>query len=115
MKDHDCVQEARVARIERLTDENNRLLGELLQTDREFLRQIERIDKSLHENLERFTAHVNEGVGWRERVTKLEAIVTKASIEKLNTTKAAQWRIGILASSGTAILVKIIDIIARNL
>ena len=60
---------------------------------------IDRLDSRINGAFVRIEKHVDEGDkpgGFRERVVKLETLIFKATNEKLNSTKASQWRIGII-------------------
>ena len=58
--------------------------------------RIERLDNRINGSFERINKHVSEGDVYRDKLIKLETIVSLAANEKLNTTKNSQYRIGII-------------------
>ena len=76
------------------------------------------IDKRINGNMDRVEIHIREGDspgGYRDRLAKLEATVLIAASEKLNSVKASQWRIGIIAGIPGIILAicKIVDLVIK--
>ncbi len=66
----------------------------------------------------RYEKHINESTDYRRKVDKhehalesLEKAATKAMQERLNTTKAAQWRIGLIVAAGMSFLTVVAQIV----
>ena len=77
------------------------------------------IDKRINGSIDKMEKHIDEGDkpgGYRERLTKLETTVLIAAGEKLNSIKAAQYRIGIIAGTPGIVLaiLKIIDLLIKH-
>ena len=74
-------------------------LSRIEQICKDTSNHIDRLDSRINGAFVRIEKHVDEGDkpgGFRERVVKLETLIFKATNEKLNSTKASQWRIGII-------------------
>jgi len=90
------------------------ILGRIEQKCESLASDIGRLDKRINGSFDRIGKHVDEGErpgGFRERLAKIEQIVETIAQEKLNSTKAAQWRIGIVAGlPGTLLaLIKMLE------
>ena len=93
-------------------------LGRIEQKCDNTSENISRLDKRINGAFDRVNKHVAEGEGvdgYRERLVKLEQVVMIAAREKLNSTKASQWRIGLITGAPAAILAicKIIEWIKK--
>ena len=102
-KEHYKIVEG-IARIEEKQDNTND--------------HIERLDARINGAFGRIDKHVDEGDkpgGFRDRFVKLETLVARATQEKLNSVKAAQWRIGLIVGSPAIILaiLKIIEMVRQ--
>lgn len=78
----------------------------------------EKLDKRINGAFDRISRHIEEGEkpgGHRERLLKLEQIVDALCKETMNSTKQAQWRIGVIAGMPGAILavIQIIRLFSR--
>ena len=92
-----------VAGISRIEEKQNGLSGD-----------IKRLDDRVNGTFKRIGKHVDEGDkpgGFRERLVRIETLVATATQEKLNTVKASQWRIGIIAGLPGAILAIIMIVV----
>lgn len=79
-----------------------------------------RLDKRINGSFDRIAKHVDEGEkagGFRERLTKLEMLVATAAQEKLNSTKASQYRIGLICGAPGIvwIVIQIVSFIGKVL
>jgi len=75
-------------------------LGRIEQIGKDTNDHIDRLDKRINGAFVRIEKHVDEGDkegGFRERLVKIETLVVTATEEKLNSVKASQWRIGLIA------------------
>ena len=75
-------------------------LSRIEQICKDTSNHIDRLDSRINGAFVRIEKHVDEGDkkgGFRERLVKLETLVVAATEEKLNSTKASQWRIGLIA------------------
>ena len=91
-------------------------LSRIEQIGKDTRDHIDRLDKRINGAFERLQTHVDEGErqgGYRDRLTKLEMLVTKATQEKLNSVKAAQWRVGLIVGAPATILaiLKIVELL----
>ena len=89
-------------------------LARIEQKQDNALDHIDRLDKRVNGAFSRIDKHVDEGDkegGFRDRLIKLETIIVKLSEEKLNSVKAAQYRIALIVGAPAMILVilKIVD------
>lgn len=94
--EHDCMQKARIERHEQMLSDGNRLLGILEAGAKTLNDQWARLDKRLNGAFTAMTEHVADGDNWRARIVALEKVLELASKEKLNTTKASQYRISLI-------------------
>lgn len=80
---------------------------------------IKRLDDRINGAFEHVGEHIKESegpTGYRERVIRLEEIITTLAKEKLNSVKASQWRIGLIAGMPGAILaiLKILEMLSKG-
>jgi peptidoglycan hydrolase CwlO-like protein len=74
---------------------------------------IDRLDKRINGTFKQISDHISESPEYRGKIMAIEAEIRNIKTEKLNSIKASQWRIGLIVSLGTTLLMVIMKVIFK--